>query len=93
MKKPVDELSKVVTIVNELGLHARSAAKISALAKKASASIWLTREGEDADATSIIDVLSLACPKGSEIRITIENPVDLETLKALVNLIESGFGE
>jgi phosphocarrier protein len=53
-----------VVIINELGLHARSAARIAKLAQNANSKVWLIRGKERVDASSIIDILSLACPKG-----------------------------
>jgi phosphocarrier protein len=46
-----------------------------------------------ADASSVIDLLTLACEKGSKITLKIDDPSDLEILNELVRLVESGFGE
>ena len=88
-----DRMTRDVTIVNHLGLHARSAAKIAKLAQEAGADVWLEKEGEKADATSIIDMLGLVCPKGTVITLTIEDEKDRKILDALVELVQSGFGE
>lgn len=87
------ELSREVIIVNELGLHARSAAKIAALANHSKASIWLKKGKERADASSILDILTLACEKGSKITISIENKADADILAAITELVEGGFKE
>ena len=87
------EIRKDVTVVNELGMHARSAAQISEIAKEARAPIWLQRDNERVDARSIIDILTLACEKGSTVTIVIEDPADLNTLNRIVNLVQDGFGE
>ena len=60
------ELSRDLVIVNELGLHARSAAKIAALAGQSNASVWIKKGSEKADASSIVDILTLACEKGPQ---------------------------
>ena len=86
-------MSRSVVIVNELGLHARSAAKIARLAQQAVAEVWLEKDEEQADAASIIDLLSLGCPQGTQITVAISDGQDLNILDALVSLIESGFGE
>ena len=86
-------LSQEVTIVNELGLHARSAAKIAELANRAGASIWIAKGDQKADASSIVDILTLACEKGTKISIHIENKADFNVLEAITQLVESGFGE
>jgi phosphocarrier protein len=93
MNKSANELSKKVIIKNDLGLHARSAAKIAKRAQNAKSNVWIIKDGKKADASSIIDILTLACPKGSIITIKIDNQSDLGILNELVELIESGFGE
>ncbi len=93
MTSKQSEISQAVTVVNELGMHARSAAKISEIAKEASAQIWLQRNNERVDARSIIDILTLACEKGSTVTVVIENPADLNTLNRILKLVQNGFGE
>ena len=87
------ELSREVAILNELGLHARSAAQIAALANRSTASVWIQKGNEKADASSIMDILTLACEKGSKITISIENKADFNILEAITELVECGFGE
>ncbi len=87
------ELSREVVIVNELGLHARSAAKIAELAQNSKAAVWVKKDAEKADASSIVDILTLACEKGSKITLIIEDKTDRPILEDIVNLIETGFGE
>ena len=86
-------ISRDITLVNALGLHARPAAQIAMLAAKAVSRVWMISDGEQVDAKSIIDILSLYCPKGSPIRFTVENSQDIEALNAIAALAESGFGE
>ena len=93
MKNSTDQLSQDVTITNDLGLHARSAARIAALVQKVKSRVWLIKDGEKADASSIIDILTLACPKGSKITIKIDDKSDKGILNNIVQLIENGFGE
>jgi phosphocarrier protein HPr len=87
------ELSREVVIVNELGLHARSAAKIAELAQNSKAAVWVKKDAEKADASSIVDILTLACEKGSKITLIIEDKADRPILANIANLIETGFGE
>ena len=93
MTHSASELSREVVIVNELGLHARSAAKIAALAQNSKAAVWVQKDAEKADASSIVDILTLACEKGSKITLIIEDKVDRPILEDIVNLVETGFGE
>ncbi len=93
MTKSAPELSRKVVIVNELGLHARSAAKIAELAQNSKAAVWVKKDAEKADASSIVDILTLACEKGSKITLIIEDKADQPILEDIVNLIKSGFEE
>jgi phosphocarrier protein len=88
-----EPLSRCVVVANDLGLHARSAAKIAELAKAAEAEVWLEKDGERANAASIIDMLSLACQKGTEIKLIISDKSDLGVLDEIAGLIACGFGE
>jgi phosphocarrier protein len=87
------ELSREVVIVNELGLHARSAAKIAKLAQNAKSTIWLIKDNEKVDASSIIDILTLACEKGSKIMLTVDSKSDIHILNDITTLAERGFEE
>lgn len=86
-------LSRTVQIVNPLGLHARAAARLAALAGRAGGPVWLVRTARRVDATSIIDILTLACPPGSELTIEIDRPEDRPILDQIVQLVGDGFGE
>jgi phosphocarrier protein HPr len=93
VERQADRLQKKATIINELGLHARSAAKIAEMARKANSAVRVARGDLVADATSVIDILTLACAAGTTLEFTIEDPEDCDILKALVDLVNDGFGE
>jgi phosphocarrier protein len=86
-------LRKKLTLVNELGLHARSAAKIAEMAQNAKHKVWVRYGDETVDAASIIDILTLGAACGSRIEIAIENADDTPVLQAIADLVEAGFGE
>jgi phosphotransferase system HPr (HPr) family protein len=87
------KLSRTVKVPNELGLHARAAAKIAKMAEKARSAVFIAKDGEEADATSILDVIGLYCPYGAKITVRITDPADRKVLSNIVRMIESGFGE
>lgn len=91
--KLVTELSRDVIVINELGLHARSAAKIAEIARKANYNVWIIKDNKMADASSILDILTLECAKGSKITLKIDDQSDLEILNNTVKQFETGFGE
>jgi len=86
-------LFKKVQIINELGLHARAATAIAKIAQTASSTIWIKKDRNMADASSIIDILTLECTKGSWITLQSENPADHHLLLRIHECVESGFGE
>ena len=87
------EYSIDLTISNELGLHARTAAMIAKIAQKAVAPIWIVKGSQKADATSIIDMLSLGCVQGSQITVQINDGQDRKLLQNIIELVAKGFGE
>ena len=99
MTNSAQKISEKVTIINELGLHARVAAKIAKSAIQAQASVWLElvyengQRSERANASQILEVMTLACPKGSEIVLTIDDPADMKILEDIVRMVKEGFGE
>jgi phosphocarrier protein HPr len=86
-------LARDVTLVNELGLHARSAAQIARIAQAARGGVWILRAAEKADAASVMDILTLACGKGATLTLAVDDPQDAPILDALAGLVESGFKE
>ena len=93
-RRPIVRVIEINTIIsNELGLHARSAAQISALAARADAAIWIFKGDQKADARDIMDVLTLECPKGTPVKLIAEEPNDRRILEAIAVLIRNRFGE
>lgn len=89
----MSDTSRKVTIVNALGLHARSAARIAELARSAESSVSICKGDVCADATDIFDLLSLCCPEGTELTVHLADADDMAVLSAICDLIASGFGE
>ena len=87
------DLSRTMSIKNELGLHARTAAQIARLAEEARGNVYLVKEGREANATDILDMLGLYCPRGTRVTVRIADPADEKVLDRIAEMIESGFGE
>ena len=85
--------SKTVTIVNQLGLHARAATKLAQLCQKFDARIELQQEGRTADASSVLALLMLASSKGKNVEVVTHGNQAEAALISVVELIESGFDE
>jgi len=87
------ELSIEVTIINELGLHARAASKIAEIVKNAQSKLWISKDGLKVDASSIIDILTLEGTMGSKITLSADSESDTDILNEIRHMIETGFGE
>jgi phosphocarrier protein HPr len=87
------ELVKKLRIENELGLHARAAAKIVALAGQYKANLFLKKEEQEVEGSSILSVLTLACPRGTELVVRVTGEDSEMLLSALSSLFEQKFGE
>ena len=87
------QLSRRVTISNELGLHARAAARFVRLAEEARSAVFIIKDDQEVDGTSVLDIMSLYCPCGTKVTVKITDPADAEVLNNIVRLIEAGFGE
>jgi len=87
------KLSQNLVIPNELGLHARAAAKVVRLAEKAQGPVYVCKDGEEVDASSLLDIIGLYCPRGTEVTVRITDPADMELLNQIAALIKRGFGE
>ena len=86
-------VSRTVLIVNRKGLHARPSGMISKMASQRDADITLSHGGHSANARSIMDLLLLIAPKGSEIVIRAEGPDADAAVTEIAEYIASGFGE
>ncbi|MBV9784542.1 MAG: HPr family phosphocarrier protein [Acidisphaera sp.] len=86
-------LSRVVTICNRRGLHARAAARFVTTAEHFGASVEVLRDGQVVSARSIMGLMMLGAGKGSEVELRAEGWDAKEALDALAALIETGFDE
>ncbi|MCY3795868.1 MAG: HPr family phosphocarrier protein [Gammaproteobacteria bacterium] len=82
-----------VTLSNQLGLHARAAAKLVHLAKTFTGDIQLGKDGTLVDAKSIMSVLLLAAPVGTTLELRVEGEDEAEAFAAIRQLIDDRFGE
>ena len=82
-----------ITIINRLGLHARAAGKLVNLAKSFESHVTLSRGEEEVDGKSIMAVMLLAAPEGTEITLKVEGGDEEEAMAAVAALINGRFGE
>ena len=82
-----------VTIINQLGLHARASAKFVSTAARFLSHIDVTKETKTINGKSIMGVMMLAASKGCEITLQIDGPDEAEMEAALLHLINNRFHE
>ena len=85
--------SQAVTVKNQLGMHARAAAKFVHLATRFEAKVRVARDRREIDGKSIMGILLLAAARGSMITISADGADERDAVSALVALVDSGFGE
>jgi phosphocarrier protein len=86
-------VSREVTVRNQLGMHARAAARFVHTASGFQSRVRVGRGHRVMDGKSIMGVLLLAAGCGSSITISAEGGDEAEALEALCQLVDSGFGE
>jgi phosphocarrier protein HPr len=85
--------SEVVTVVNQLGMHARAAAKFVHVATRYQSRVRVARDAREMDGKSIMGILLLAAARGSTITISADGIDERDAVAALTALVQSGFGE
>ncbi len=81
-----------LTVHHEVGLHARPAAQFVKSAQRFASNIRVTHGEREANAKSILSVLTLGVEQGAVITIHAEGADAPEALAALTALVESNFG-
>ncbi|MBS0358024.1 MAG: HPr family phosphocarrier protein [Proteobacteria bacterium] len=86
-------LTKKVTIVNKLGLHARAAAKFVSHASHYESEAYLIKGNDRANGKSIMSVMLLAASHGTELELQTTGKDEVEMMQDLEKLIQEKFGE
>ncbi len=87
------EQCRNIKIQNQLGLHARAAGKIVELSNKFDSHLFLRKNGQEVDGASILSILTLSCPIGTEIELRIVGEDSETFMEELSDLFEQKFGE
>ena len=86
-------VERVVTVINELGLHARPSAEFVKLASKFSCDVSLARDGNAVNGKSIMGVMTLAAERGTPLTLRAEGEDAEEAVRSLEELVARGFEE
>ncbi|MET4636926.1 dihydroxyacetone kinase phosphoryl donor subunit DhaM [Mycetocola sp. 2940] len=81
--------SRIVTVINRDGLHARPAADFVKLASTFSARVTVNGK----DAKSLLAIMALGLVRGRDAEIATADPNGRAAVDALADLVASGFGE
>jgi phosphocarrier protein HPr len=86
-------LQQEAEIINKLGLHARASAKLTQVAGRFQAHIWVSRNGRRVNAKSIMGVMMLAAAMGSTVTVETDGPDEQQAMDAVTGLIAARFEE
>ncbi len=86
-------ITRELTIINKLGLHARAAAKLVKLAARFNADIDVDKDGQRVNSKSIMGVMMLAASCGSTITLYADGPDEQSAIEAISELVNNRFDE
>jgi phosphocarrier protein HPr len=82
-----------LTVINRLGLHARAAAKVVAVATRHNATVKVVKDGREVDARNIMALLMLAAARGTTVEVRTEGPDAEQALAEISDLFARRFDE
>ena len=78
---------------NEQGLHARPCTRLVEIANRFASEVTIRCDDTTANAKSVLALMTLAAPKGSELEIEAIGPDEQAAVDALAAEVVRGFGE
>ena len=91
---PEVETSRVLTVQNKMGIHARPAAMIVRISNKyANCEVWVEKDGEQVNGKSIMSLMMLAAGKGSEVKFIANGDDSNSMLDEIEDLFNRKFDE
>ncbi len=81
-------ITKNFKIKNQLGIHARPAGLLVKTASKFKSFIYISKNGNEVNAKSIMGVLMLEAAFGSEIQVRIEGDDEFAAMEAIEELVD-----
>jgi phosphocarrier protein len=88
-----DTVTAAVEIINQLGLHARAAARFVETASRFTAEVTVANGDESVSGKSILGLMMLAAGQGTQLSLVANGPDAEEAIDALVDLIGQRFHE
>ena len=96
MKKLPDDdsgMTKELTVVNKLGIHARPAAMFVKTANRFACEIVVEKDGEKVNGKSIMGLMMLAAGPGSKLKVHAEGNDASKAINELEELLKRKFDE
>jgi phosphocarrier protein HPr len=88
-----NRVSKELTVINKLGIHARPAALFVKVAAKFQSEITVEKDGEQINGKSIMGLMMLAAAQGSKLKIIAEGSDAEAAVRELEQLFAQKFNE
>ncbi len=89
----MDQAESTIEVMNERGLHARPVTRIAQTASRFKCEVTLTRDGQTANAKSVMGMLLLVCPKGCAVTVRAQGDGAQQAVDAVCKLFVDRFGE
>ncbi|MBN2363345.1 HPr family phosphocarrier protein [candidate division WOR-3 bacterium] len=86
-------MRKVLKIVNKLGIHARPAAVLVKIANAYDCDVFFEKDGMRVNGKSVLDLMILAAPKGTEISVETVGEGEKECMGEIEEIFARGFDE
>jgi len=86
-------LNATVRISNPKGMHARPSHAFVSMALEFEARVRVSCNGTEVDGKSILELMTLGAACEERLDLVVEGPDEELALRALVELVERGFGE
>jgi phosphocarrier protein HPr len=84
--------TRTVVVTNRHGLHARPCSTIVNAVGRHRATVMVQKDNRTVDASSVLDLMTLAATQGTELVISATGPEATEVLETLVRLFADEFG-
>ena len=87
------KITREVTVLNRLGLHARPAAMFVKVCNRHRSDIWVEKDGEQVNGKSIMGLMMLAAGQGSKLRVTCQGADAVKAADEIEELVLRKFDE
>lgn len=87
------KITEKMTVINKLGLHLRAAAELVKTANKFKCQVTIKHGIQNANAKSLMGLMTLAAAKGTELEVVTEGDDAKDAIAAVRQLLLRKFGE